>query len=405
VKSKLSISRALACVVCLRRILNMISSPLAILAFLFGLAAVGFWSERTRIGALLTGTVVVILLAILSANIKLIPHGSEAYDFVFTYLVPVIIPLFLVKANLIQIAREATRLSGAFLLASGATVLGVLLAIEVVDLSGMVSLPITEREVTAGIAGLFTSTYIGGSVNYAALGEITGLREDASFFSAATAVDNVYSALYLSFLALLPGLRWITTRFKMNVDDADSQGASFDETEAAPISAASLGSALAFALGIVAVSDTIVAHLDLGMYRYAIITLITVAIATVIPSWVAKLRGSFELGVVLSMVFFASIAAGADVVAVITIAPSLIIFTAVLLGVHALALLLAGRLFGLTLPELIIASNAAVLGATTAPALAAAKGWSNLVTPGVLVGVLGYALGTLIGTAVYQWLL
>jgi uncharacterized membrane protein len=405
VKSKLSISRALACVVCLRRILNMISSPLAILAFLFGLAAVGFWSERTRIGALLTGTVVVILLAILSANIKLIPHGSEAYDFVFTYLVPVIIPLFLVKANLIQIAREATRLSGAFLLASGATVLGVLLAIEVVDLSGMVSLPITEREVTAGIAGLFTSTYIGGSVNYAALGEITGLREDASFFSAATAVDNVYSALYLSFLALLPGLRWITTRFKMNVDDADSQGASFDETEAVPISAASLGSALAFALGIVAVSDTIVAHLDLGMYRYAIITLITVAIATVIPSWVAKLRGSFELGVVLSMVFFASIAAGADVVAVITIAPSLIIFTAVLLGVHALALLLAGRLFGLTLPELIIASNAAVLGATTAPALAAAKGWSNLVTPGVLVGVLGYALGTLIGTAVYQWLL
>jgi uncharacterized membrane protein len=383
----------------------MISSPLAILAFLFGLAAVGFWSERTRIGALLTGTVVVILLAILSANIKLIPHGSEAYDFVFTYLVPVIIPLFLVKANLIQIAREATRLSGAFLLASGATVLGVLLAIEVVDLSGMVSLPITEREVTAGIAGLFTSTYIGGSVNYAALGEITGLREDASFFSAATAVDNVYSALYLSFLALLPGLRWITTRFKMNVDDTDSQGASFDETEAAPISAASLGSALAFALGIVAVSDTIVAHLDLGMYRYAIITLITVAIATVIPSWVAKLRGSFELGVVLSMVFFASIAAGADVVAVITIAPSLIIFTAVLLGVHALALLLAGRLFGLTLPELIIASNAAVLGATTAPALAAAKGWSNLVTPGVLVGVLGYALGTLIGTAVYQWLL
>ena len=383
----------------------MISSPLAILAFLFGLAAVGFWSERTRIGALLTGTVVVILLAILSAHINLIPHVSEAYDFVFTYLVPVIIPLFLVKANLIQIAREATRLSGAFLLASGATVLGVLLAIEVVDLSGMVSLPITEREVTAGIAGLFTSTYIGGSVNYAALGEITGLREDASFFSAATAVDNVYSALYLSFLALLPGLRWITTRFKMNVDDADSQGASFDETEAAPISAASLGSALAFALGIVAVSDTIVAHLDLGMYRYAIITLITVAIATVIPSWVAKLRGSFELGVVLSMVFFASIAAGADVVAVITIAPSLIIFTALLLGVHALALLLAGRLFGLTLPELIIASNAAVLGATTAPALAAAKGWSNLVTPGVLVGVLGYALGTLIGTAVYQWLL
>lgn len=383
----------------------MISSPFAVLAFLFALAAVGFWSERTRIGATLTGTVVVILLAILSANINLIPHSSQAYDFVFSYLVPVIIPLFLVKANLIQIAREATRLSGAFLIASLATVLGVLLAIEIVDLSGMVSLPITDTDARAGIAGLFTSTYIGGSVNYAALGEITGLREDASFFSAATAVDNVYSALYLSILALLPGLRWLTTHFKMNVDDDHSAGALFDDTEAAPISAASMGSALAFALGIVAVSDMVVAHFDWGMYRYAIITLITVAIATVAPSWVAKLRGSFELGVVLSMVFFASIAAGADVVAVITIAPKLIIFTAVLLCVHALVLLALGRLLGLTLPELIIASNAAVLGATTAPALAAAKGWSHLVTPGVLVGVLGYALGTVVGTAVYQWLL
>ncbi len=383
----------------------MISSPFAVLAFLFALAAVGFWSERTRIGATLTGTVVVILLAILSANINLIPHSSQAYDFVFSYLVPVIIPLFLVKANLIQIAREATRLSGAFLIASLATVLGVLLAIEIVDLSGMVSLPITDTDARAGIAGLFTSTYIGGSVNYAALGEITGLREDASFFSAATAVDNVYSALYLSILALLPGLRWLTTHFKMNVDDDHSAGALFDDTEAAPISAASMGSALAFALGIVAVSDLVVAHFDWGMYRYAIITLITVAIATVAPSWVAKLRGSFELGVVLSMVFFASIAAGADVVAVITIAPKLIIFTAVLLCVHALVLLALGRLLGLTLPELIIASNAAVLGATTAPALAAAKGWSHLVTPGVLVGVLGYALGTVVGTAVYQWLL
>jgi uncharacterized membrane protein len=59
-------------------------------------------------------------------------------------------------------------------------------------------------------------------------------------------------------------------------------------------------------------------------------------------------------------------------------------------------------MFRLTLPELITASNAAVLGATTAPALAAARGWHDLVTPGVLVGVLGYALGTFAGTAIFH---
>jgi uncharacterized membrane protein len=74
----------------------------------------------------------------------------------------------------------------------------------------------------------------------------------------------------------------------------------------------------------------------------------------------------------------------------------------ILLSVHLLVLLGVGRLFRLTLPELVTASNAAVLGATTAPALAAAKGWHDLVTPGVLVGVLGYALGTLVGTAVFH---
>ena len=63
----------------------------------------------------------------------------------------------------------------------------------------------------------------------------------------------------------------------------------------------------------------------------------------------------------------------------------------------------AGRLCRLDLHELITASSAAILGATTAPALAAAKGWRNLVTPGVLVGVFGYALGTFIGTLVFKY--
>ena len=31
------------------------------------------------------------------------------------------------------------------------------------------------------------------------------------------------------------------------------------------------------------------------------------------------------------------------------------------------------------------------------------EGWRNLVTPGVLVGVPGYALGTFLGTVVYKF--
>ena len=80
----------------------------------------------------------------------------------------------------------------------------------------------------------------------------------------------------------------------------------------------------------------------------------------------------------------------------------ILLFVLILLATHLLCLLVIGRWLKLTLPELLTASNAAVLGATTAPAMAAAKGWHDQVTPGVLVGVLGYALGTLIGSLLFN---
>lgn len=75
----------------------MVDNPTTVMAVLFALAAIGFWSETTKLGSHLTGTVVVILLAIVAANVGFIPHQSEAYDFVFSKIVPVIIPLFYSK--------------------------------------------------------------------------------------------------------------------------------------------------------------------------------------------------------------------------------------------------------------------------------------------------------------------
>ena len=108
------------------------------------------------------------------------------------------------------------------------------------------------------------------------------------------------------------------------------------------------------------------------------------------------------MGVALSLAFFGAIAAGADLAAMISVAPLLIAVVAILLSVHLVLLLLLGSIARLTLPELLTASNAAILGATTAPAMAAAKGWKDQVTPGILVGVLGYALGTFVGTLLFN---
>ncbi len=373
----------------------------ALMAALFVIAGAAFLAERTRIGSHLTGAVIAILTAIAAANLKVIPHSAPAFDFVFSYFVPVLIPLFLFRANLRHMIFETTRMTIAFLVASAGTIIGVLIAVAVLDLSALAPAAVTDPALReAGMAGLFASTYIGGSVNYAALGEITGLRTDASFFSAATATDNLFSALFLSVLALLPGWQWLARRFSQHEHGEAPAEAQHDTG----ISAASLTLALAAAISFVAIGDAITAAIGMPSLRYAIITVLVLIAATAFPEWMAKLRGGFELGVGLAFVFFAAIAAGADLVAMIQIAPLLVVLVVILLSVHLLVLLSVGGLLKLTLPELVTASNAAVLGATTAPALAAARGWHDLVTPGVLVGVLGYALGTFAGTALFHLL-
>jgi uncharacterized membrane protein len=384
-------------------------NAIAVMAGLLVVAAIGFLAEKTRIGALLTGAVVAILLAIAASNVPvpilvdgelrfdvpLMPKSSGAYSFVFSYFVPLLIPLFLIKADLKKMIFETGRLTLAFLLAAVATVLGAVIAVAVLPL------PFDE----AGVAGVFTATYIGGSVNFAALLDVTGLRENSDFFAASVAADNIASALFLGVLAILPGLRWLASRFV----ERDHSHGEVVEDETGKATAMSLTLTIAFALVVVAVADALTALGAaqfgdwFGNWRYAIITVLALIPATAFPKTMGKLQGGYELGIGLAFVFFAAIAAGADVDAMIRLAPILMALVAILLSVHALVLFGLGSLLRFSLPELITASNAAILGATTAPALAAAKGWKDLVTPGVLVGVLGYVIGTIIATGVYQF--
>ena len=364
---------------------------MAVMAALFAIAALGFLAEKTRIGALLTGAVVAILGAIAASNLNIIPKSAPAYDFVFTYFVPVLIPLFLMKADLKRIFFETTRTTMAFFLAAVGTVAGVAIAVSILEFG--------DRE--AAVAGAFTATYIGGSVNYAALIDITGLREDASFVSAATATDNLFSALFLGMLAIVPGWAWLAKRFIDRDHSEDGVADTSPGSEDRP-TAMTLTVSAAMALMVVALGDAITHVTGLSNWRYAVITALALIMPTAFPATMRKLSGGFELGVGLSFVFFAAIAAGADLAAMVGIAPLLMLMVLILLTVHAVIVFGLGSLLKLSLPELITASNAAVLGATTAPALAAAKGWKDLVTPGVLVGVFGYALGTFLGTGVYQ---
>ncbi|MED5508852.1 MAG: DUF819 family protein [Pseudomonadota bacterium] len=379
---------------------------LAVFAALFAIAWFGFWAESKPWGKTLTGAIWAILLSILLSNLRIMPQSSPAYDVVFSYFVPMLLPLFLIHADVRRILAESGRVGIGFILACFGTVIGVLAGASLLDLGEFESI----------LAGMFTATYTGGSANFAAVMQSTGF-DNSSIIAAATAVDNLLGILFLVVIILMPASQFIMQRYVQR-DYFSDQEQSLEQGEN-QVGGLSLAAALTFAMLVVAVSDLTVYLLnllplgiDFSLLRYLFITLYSIIPATLLPVQMKKLNGGQSMGFVLALVFFATIAAGADVATLLAHAPILLVFVFIVLLVHWLVVFIGGLLLNrllknqslkLSLPELIIASNAAVLGATTAPALAVARGWGTLVTPGILVGVAGYIVGTPLGLLIYSW--
>lgn len=381
----------------------------AVMAALFAIAFFGFWAEKQSWGKLVTGAVWAILAAILASNVNLIPKSADAYSFVFKYTVPALIPLFLINANVKRIIMESGRVGIGFILACLGSAAGAIVGVSLLDLGAK----------EADLAGIFTATYTGGSVNYAAVIQSTGF-DDANIISAATAVDNLMSAVFLAVLAIMPASKWLMNKYA--VRDHSLEETKDYAQSSQQVTGFSLAAALTFALVVVALSDATVMLLNslfpdsnIGRLRYVFITLFSILPATIAPKAMHKLHGGETIGIVFAFVFFAAIAAGADVVKLLSVAPILLAFVVILLVIHGLFVFGLGSLisalsekisgnkdniFRLSLPELIIASNASILGATTAPALAMARGWPALATPGILAGVAGYIVGTPLGLLV-----
>ena len=81
----------------------------AVWAILISVAAFGLWAEKTRWGSRLSAVVVSILAAFILSNLSIIPSQAEGYD-VWSYLVPLAIPLLLFKADLRMTIRKQDQL-------------------------------------------------------------------------------------------------------------------------------------------------------------------------------------------------------------------------------------------------------------------------------------------------------
>lgn len=167
-----------------------------------GLLQVSIW-KKYKWAAKVTGPVLALLGAILLSNIKVIPMESSSYDFIWEYVVPISLPLLLLKANLFKIFKSTGSMFGAFHISALGTVLGAFLA----GLMFSTMIPYI-----AEVTGIMTGSYIGGGVNFIALTETFNPPNHLS--SALIVADNLIMVAVFLILVAIPSMSFFRKHFK-----------------------------------------------------------------------------------------------------------------------------------------------------------------------------------------------
>ena len=354
-----------------------------------GSATAGLVLERTRLGGTLSAPLIATLLGLLWVNTGVMPSSAPAYQLVYDIFVPLAIPLLLFNADIRRILRETGRLLVAFVVGFFGTLFGTLVACAVVPLKS-----VGAEGIKAAVA--LNARHIGGSVNLVAVAEAVHMKPTT--VAALLAADNIVLAVYfpLIFALSTSAVHMRSSELKSaSAASTSSEAASADPRAPSDIRLIRLALALTVAVAACWTSQLLVQAWGIPSMFLPVLTLVIVALATLLPGPFRPLQSSgTALGMLLMQVFFVITGALGSIGSVVRTAPVLLLFSAVQVLAHLAFVLSVGPRLRLTRNEILLASNANVGGPTTAAGMAGSKGWLTLIVPAILIGVCGYATAT-----------
>lgn len=377
-----------------------------------------YLEQRYSWAAKISGAIVALIGAIILSNTGIIPTASPVYDAVWTFIIPLAIPLLLFHVKIKRIWQESGRLLIIFLISSIGTVAGVIISFFLLK----DHIPVLDK-----LGAMLSASYIGGGVNFAAMA--AKFETPGEMVSAAVVADNLMMAIYFVVLMMVPAIGFFRRRFKTpHVDQVESgsigeEGKTLAESfwKRKNISLKDIALSVGTAFLLVIVSFKVAEFLDSaipsgddvsffinlvnGLFgdKYLMLTTLTFLALAMFPRYFGSINGSQEIGTFLIYLFFVVIGIPASIPLIIENAPLLLVFVFIIVAVNLAVSLTAGKLLKYDLEEILLASNANVGGPTTAAAMAIAKGWKDLIGPILVVGTLGYIIGNYVGTALGLW--
>ncbi|MDU5022061.1 MAG: DUF819 family protein, partial [Clostridiales bacterium] len=273
-------------------------------AIITGWAAFSIYLEQKYDWASkVSGAIIALIGAMVLSNLNIIPVEAPVYDQVWGYVVPLAITLLLYQCNIKKIGKESARILTIFLISSVGTMIGAIV--------GYLALHKIIPDLNM-VAAMMSGSYIGGSVNFAAMSGAFDVPGD--LVSAAVVADNLLMALYFFVLMAIPSVAFFRKKFKHpHIDEMEKLDSKDGETIAASywgrkeISLKDIAYAVASAFVIVAVSTELAGFLKsvipntnpiLAMFnsilgnQYLIITTLTMLLATFASKFFGDIKGA-----------------------------------------------------------------------------------------------------------------
>lgn len=337
-------------------------------------------------------------------------EGSRLYSVGTRYLLPAVLVLLTVSIDLPAILRLGPKALVMFLTGTVGVILGGPIAVMVMSLVSPETVGGTGPDaVWRGLATI-AGSWIGGGANQAAMKEVFGVGDD--LFAAMVAVDvliaNLWMAVLLYLASIAPRLDARLRADTSALDELRRRVEEFHARHARIPTLADLMLIVAVGFGCTGISHAIgtplaawitrtAPHLDRLSLTSGFFWIVVIATTLGLVLSFTRARqlegaGASRVGSAMLYVLIAIIGMNMDIGAVVE-RPGLFAVGLIWMAVHAVLLLAVGRAIRAPTFYLAVGSQANIGGAASAPVVASAF-HPALAPVGVLLAVLGYAIGT-----------